>query len=60
MGHILFDIYIADLFLVINDIDLVSYADDNTIYFSNDCVNDVAASPLESAKKRFTGSLTVK
>lgn len=46
--------------MVINDIDLVSYADDNTIYFSNDYVNDVVASPLESAKKRFTGSLTVK
>lgn len=30
-----------------------SYADDNTIYCSNDCVNDVVASLPKSAKKLF-------
>ena len=34
-----------------------SYADDNTIYCSNDCVNDVAASLPKSAKKLFSGSV---
>ena len=33
--------FIADLFLVIDDIDLASYADNNTIYYNNDCADEV-------------------
>ena len=40
-GPILFNIFIADLFLVTDDTDFGNYADNNTIYCSNDCVNDV-------------------
>ena len=45
LGPILFNIFIADLFLVIDDNGFASYADDNTIYCSDDCVNDVVVSP---------------
>ena len=53
MGPILINIFIADLFLVIEDIDVASYADNNTIYCSNDCFNNVVASLLECANKLF-------
>ena len=32
MGSILFNIVLGDLFLVVNDINLANYANDNTIY----------------------------
>ena len=51
--YLLFNIFIADLFLVTDDIDWQSYTDDNTIYCSNDCVNDVVGSLSGSAKKNF-------
>ena len=53
MGPILFNISIADLFLVVDDIELANYADDNTIYCCNDRVNDVIVSLTESVKKFF-------
>ena len=31
LGPLLFNIFLCDLFLFINDIDIVSYADDNTL-----------------------------
>ena len=57
LGSILFNIFIADLFLIINDIDLVSYADDDTVYFSNNCVDDVMASMKESVKNFFNNQM---
>ena len=32
LGPLLFDIFLCDLFLIINNIDFASYADDNTSY----------------------------
>lgn len=43
MGHILFKILIADLFLVIDNIDLACYTDDDTNYCSNDYVYNFIA-----------------
>ena len=36
LGPLLFNIFISDLFLIIKDIDIASYADDNTAYCSYD------------------------
>lgn len=57
LGSILFNIFIADLFLITNNIGLVSYADDDTIYFSNNCVDDVMASMRESVKNFFNNQM---
>ena len=32
LGSILFNIFINDLFLFVNDVELANFADDNTIY----------------------------
>ena len=40
----------ADLFFILNDVDIASYADDNTPYFIADYINGVITS-LEKASK---------
>ena len=52
-GPILFNIFINDLFLVIKDVDFLSYADDNTIYQSGRTVGDVINGLQVSAEKLF-------
>ena len=44
----LFNIFLADLFFTVNDIDIASYADDNTPYMIADNVDDLIT-PLEQA-----------
>ena len=46
---ILFKIFLSYLFLVIDDIDFVSYPDDNTIYCGGDTIDDVILSLQDSA-----------
>ena len=41
LGPLLFNIFICDLFLVINDIDFASYADDNTSFVVGEDIGDV-------------------
>ena len=43
-GLILFNIFLSDLFLVVQNVDFASYADDNTIYNSIENINDVILS----------------
>ena len=37
IGPILFNIFLADLFFILNEVDIASYADDNTPYFIGYC-----------------------
>ena len=53
LGPILFNIFLSDLFLVINDTDFSSYADDNTIYDSGNSIDEVISSLQVSAEKLF-------
>ena len=50
MEPVLFNIFAVDLFLRTNDINFASCADDNTICFMNDCVYDVIALLIDSAR----------
>ena len=50
LSPLLFNIFLADLFFILNDVDFASYADDNTPYVIADDINSVIAS-LEKASK---------
>ena len=60
LGFILFNIFIADLFLIVNDIGFVSYTDDDIIYRSNNCVDYVIASLTESVKIFFNNQMDLQ
>ena len=50
LGPLLFNIFLADLFFIVNSKDIVNYADDNTPYATaNDIVSLIAS--LEEASK---------
>ena len=49
-GPLLFNIFLADLLFILNDVDIASYADDNTPYVIADDINGVITS-LEKASK---------
>ena len=53
LGPLLFNIYLIDLFFVIEDTDIASYADDNTLYIIDDTVEGVIKSLEEVSKKLF-------
>ena len=46
----MFNIFLADFFFILNDVDIASYADDNTPYFIADDINGIITS-LEKASK---------
>ena len=53
LGPILFKIFLSDLFLIIQNTDFASYADDNTIYNASGNIEEVILSLQESSKKLF-------
>ena len=50
LGLILFNIFPRDLCLVVQDMDFVFYADDNTIYAADESIDDLILSLQESFK----------
>ena len=60
LGPLLFNIFLCDLFFVMNNVAFASYADDNTPYFVGKDSGDVI-SKLQNASKQFSnGSMTTK
>ena len=53
LGPILYNIFLSDLFLVINDLNFSNYVGDNTIYDFGDSTNSVITSLQISAKTLF-------
>ena len=53
LDPILFNIFLNDLFLAVQNVDFASYADDNTIYDAGDNIDEVIFSLQESSKKLF-------
>ena len=41
LGPLLFNIFLCDLFFIMNDVEFASYADDNTPFLVGDDLNDV-------------------
>ena len=58
LGPLLFNIFLADLFFILNDVDIASYADDNTPYVIVDDINGVITS-LEKASKACLNGLKI-
>ena len=50
LGPLLFNIFLCDLFLIMENIDIASYADDNTPYTTRNSMEEVIQK-LESAAK---------
>ena len=53
LGPILFNIFLSDLFLVVQNVEFASYAEDNTIYDAGGNIDEVIFSLQESSKKLF-------
>ena len=53
LGPLLFKIFLADLFFILNYVDIASYADDNTLYVIADDINGVIASLEKPSKALF-------
>ena len=53
LGPLLFNIFLADLFFILNDVDIASYADDNTPYVIADDINGVITSLKQTSKALF-------
>ena len=49
----LFNIFSSDLFLIVDDIDIANYADDNTIYKEHENIDDLITSLQDAAAKLF-------
>ena len=52
MEPLLFNIFLSDLFLIVKDVNIASYADDNTLYGSCDAIEEVILS-LQNFSKNF-------
>ena len=53
LGPILFNIFLSDLFLIVDDIDIANYADDNTIYKEHENIDDLTTSLQDAAATLF-------
>ena len=55
LGPLLFNIFLCDLFLIMENIDIASYADDNTPYTTGNSIEEV----IQKSVKRYTNALSV-
>ena len=53
LGPLLFNTFLADLFFILNDVDIASYADDNIPYVIADDINGVITSSEKASKFLF-------
>ena len=53
LGPILLNIFLSDLFVIVDDVDIVNYAVDNTIYKEHENIDDLTTSLQDAAAKLF-------
>ena len=53
LGPLLFNIFLCDLFLIMENIDIVSYADDNTLHATGSSIEEVIQKLENAVKMRF-------
>ena len=54
LGTSLFNIFLEDLFFIVNSMDIANYADDNTPYATTNDIDSLIASLEEASKSLFT------
>ena len=54
LGPLLFNIFLADLFFIVNSTDIANYADGNTPYATANYIDNLIASLEEASKSLFT------
>ena len=59
LGPLLFNIYLCDLFFLMNYEDIANYADDNTPYVSGKNIHGVVSFLEESSRVIFNGLVTI-
>ena len=60
MGPILFNIFLSDLFLIVEYVDTANYAHDNNIYKEHENIDNLITSLQDAAAKLSNGFLTTK
>ena len=58
LGPLLCNVFLADLFLIVNNMDIANYADDNTPYATVNDINSLIVS-LEEASKSYLPGLAI-
>ena len=53
LGPLLFNIFLADLFLFLKDVDIANFADDNTPFRSDDNIDDLIDSLAKTSSSLF-------
>ena len=53
LGPVLFKIFLSDLFLIADNVNIVNYAGDNTIYKEHENTDDLITSSQDAAAKLF-------
>ena len=53
LGQLLFNVFLADLFFIVKDIDIANYADDNTSFIVEDNIENVIVSLEEATNALF-------
>ena len=53
LGPVLFNIFLSDLFLIADDVNIANYADDNTIFKEHENISDLITSLQGAAAKLF-------
>ena len=51
MGPVLFNIFLSDFFLIVEDVDIANYADDNAIYKKQENIVDLITPLQDEAAK---------
>ena len=59
-GPLLFNIFLCDLFLIMENINIASYADDNTPYTTGNSMEKVIQNLENAAKRFFSGFVITK
>ena len=53
LGPILFNIFLSDLFLIVDNVDIANYGDDNTTYKEHENIDDLIKSVQDAVAKLF-------
>ena len=58
LGDLLFNMFLADLFFIVNSMDIGNHADDNTPYATANDIDSLKASLEEASKSFYLGLFT--